>query len=132
MLDNTITLPVDTLNNGTTTNLSYTRYDEYLNRTGYISENHQPGERDTLTFYRTLAKSVGTFKGTRKTTAKFTRDFEVATTDGGAIQAPAIVELNFSVPIGVSTADIVKIRQTAVALLDDDTLMDQLNVLQVI
>lgn len=130
MLDNTITLPVDLLNSGVTTDVDFTRFDEYQNRTVYISENHDPGDRDLLTVYRTFPKVTGTFKGVRKTTVKFTKDVEVPTTDGGTTTSANIVEVNFSIPIGVADADITVLHQRVIALLDQTSLMLRLNSLQ--
>lgn len=132
MLDNSITLSVDTANTGSTTDLTYSRFEELTNRSSYISENHEPGARDTLAFYRTLPKPAGTFKGVRKTSVKFTRDFTVADSAGGTVDSPAIVEVNFSLPIGLTSAQIVEVRQRVLALLDTDTVMDKLNVLQMV
>lgn len=132
MLDNTITLPVDVTNNGTLANVSFTRFEEQLNRSTYISDAHEPGKRDILAFYRSFPKPSGTFKGVRKTTVKFTTDTEVADSIGGTIECPIIVEVNFSLPIGVTVAQIVEMRQRILALLDNDTIMDNVNVLQMV
>lgn len=123
MLDNNYTLAVDVANNGTPVDLTYTRFDEYNNRTVYISENHEPGNEDKLTFYRTLPTSSGNFKGTRKTAFKFSVDVVVPGVDGTDIQSTCILEVSSSLPVGVS-ADLAKeIRQRALALIDNDTIM---------
>lgn len=132
MLADNITLPIDVLNNGTTVDLTFDRYEELLNRSTYISSVHEPGKRDIVAFYRTLPKTAGTFKGVRKSTVKFTSDLTVADNAGGTIDCPFILELNFSIPIGVSNATIVAMRQRAIALLDQDTIMDKLNDLQMV
>lgn len=132
MLDNIITLPVDIQNTGTTTNLDYQRFDSFQNRSVYISENHLPGNRDTLSFYRTFPKVAGNFKGVRKSTFKFSRDVTVDTVDGGTTDSQLIIEVSCSFPVGVTTAQILEARQRAVALLDKDAVMDQLHDLQVI
>lgn len=132
MLDNVITLPVDELNNATLVDEVFNRYDEYQNRTVYISENHTPAMRDLMTLYRTFPKQVGNFLGTRKTSIKFTRDFTVATADGGTTIAPAIVEFSISLPVGVTDAEAVTLRQRSVALIDNDTIMNKFNGLQII
>lgn len=127
-----ITLSVDLLNTGILTDIDYRRVEEYLNRSSYISEEHEPGKRDTLAFYRTPYKSTSTFKGTRKTSVKFTVDEDVLAPDGTTTSAPAIIEVNFSIPVGVTAAQILVYRQRLIALLDSDTIMDDLNVLQLI
>lgn len=132
MLSNDITIAVDTENTGVTADLTYKRYDEYQNRTIYISENHDPGARDLLGIYRTFPKPVGVFKGVRKTSVKFTKDFTVGTSDGGETQSPGIIEINFSFPVGLLPAQTVELRQRAIALLDLDVVMAELNDLQVI
>lgn len=132
MLNDVITLPVDTLNNGVTTDLDYIRFDEYQNRTVYISENHTPAMRDLLTFNRTFPKQIGTFFGTRKTAAKFTCDNVVATNDGGTVISPAIVEISSSLPIGLTDAQLTEVRQRVIALIDQDLLMNKFQGLQII
>lgn len=132
MLDNEITLAVDTANTGVTTDVVYSRYDSYQNRSVFISDTHQPDNRDLLTFSRTFPKVAGTFRGVRKTSVKFTEDCEVSTNDGGTTLSSQIAEVKFSIPVGVPTAAIIAFRQKVVALLDDDDVMSPLNDLQMI
>lgn len=132
MLDNSITLPVDETNaGGATTGHLFTRHEEYQNRSLYIGNGHLPGEaRNQLTFYRTAPKPSANFKGTRKTSVKLTRDCVVTGVDGSQLTAPRIVEVSFSFPVGTAAADVVLDRQTILALLDSDSIMDALNVQQ--
>lgn len=129
----TITLNVDYLNDGTTTAEVYSRFSDVENRSTYIGASHVPEARDTMQFYRTAPTKNGNFKGVKKTTVKFTRDFDVEGVDSATtLTSPAIVEVNFSIPMGVSAADTVKLRQRVLALLDDDTVMAALNDQQMI
>lgn len=130
MLDNVITLPVDVANDTTLVETDFSRFDEYNSRTVYISENHLPDSRDLLTFYRTFPKPAGTFKGVRKTAVKFTQDTEVENSVGETIAAPSIVEVSFSLPVGVTAAKATELRQRVIALLDNDTIMNKLNLVQ--
>lgn len=132
MLSNTITLSVDEQNNSSLVDVDFQRFDAFQNRSLYISEDHEPGMRDTLTFYRTLPKQSGNFKGVRKTSFKFSEDVVVATTDMTDTISSHICEVSFSIPIGVTPAQQMKIRQRAIALLDSDSIMTQLNDLQVV
>lgn len=132
MLDDSLVIAVDTLNTGTTTDTTYSKYEEQINRSVYIADSHEPGKRDLLTVYRSLPKPVGVFKGVRKSAVKFTVDYEVDDSAGGIIDCPAIVEISFSLPIGVSAGAILTLRQRAVALLDQDGIMDKINVLQMV
>lgn len=130
MLDNTITLSVDEENDGTgNVDHVFTRQEEYLNRTLYVGDGNLPGEnRNTVGFYRTAPKPSGNFKGTKKTAMKLTRDSSVTAVDGSTIVAPRIWEISCSLPVGVAAADILLDRQTLIAALDDDDLMDALNI----
>lgn len=130
MLTNEIVLPVDTLNTGVTTNLSYTRFDEYNNRTVYISENHEAGSPDTLTFYRTLPKVSGSFKGVRKSAFKFSRAVTVPDTTGTDIDSAIIMEVSLSLPVGVLKPATLEMRQAVIALLDKDTVMEAFHDIQ--
>lgn len=128
MQSNVITLNVDELNNDTTVSTPYTRFDEYQNRTVYVGENHTLASRDQLTLYRSFPSPSGNFKGVGKSSFKLSRDFIVDGADGvSQLVSPMIIEVKVSIPIGVSDADVLKMRQTAVAMLDLDTVMDELN-----
>lgn len=123
-----ITLAVDTLNSGSTTNYDFTRFEETLNRTIYAGEDHTIDSRDQLAIYRTAPKRTGNFKGVAKTSTKFTRDITILGVDGLAnLTAPIIIEVSFSIPVGCTTAQMVGMRQRAIALLDSDTIMNDLN-----
>jgi hypothetical protein len=127
MLDNSITLTVDEANDGSTTadvDLVYTRYDEYQNRSLYTGENHSLTAKDTIGFYRTFPKTSGNFRGMAKSAVKLTADQSVAGVDQtSTVVAPAIIDLKFAFPVGMSAADTKKLRMRAVAMLLDDTVM---------
>lgn len=131
MLANEITLTVDEANDGDTTadvDHVYTRFEEFQNRTTYIGATHSLSNRDTLGFYRTFPKANGNFKGVIKNAVKFTKDLSVIGVDGVAtLTSPLIVEVNFSIPVGATTAEVLLARQKALALLDLDTVMNKLN-----
>lgn len=123
MLDDTITLAVDVANNATTVDKDFSRFDVYQNRTVYISEDHSILSPDTLSFYRTLPKTSGNFRGQAKTAFKFSKSLTVAGIDGADVQAPFILEVSASIPVGATEATMMEIRQRAIALLDRDDLM---------
>ena len=128
MQDNVITLAVDELNNATTVNHVFNRYDLFQNRSVYTGANHQLTARDLLTLYRTQAKASGNFRGVAKTSVKFTQDFAVDAVDGiSSLTSPIIAEITFSIPVGVTVADQLVMRQRLIALLDDDAVMVPLN-----
>lgn len=123
-----ITLSVDELNNATLVDETLSRFEENLNRSVYVGENHTVVTKDTLTFYRTFPKQNGNFRGVAKTSCKFSRDMAVAGVDSlTTISAPIIIEISFSIPVGVSAADVLLHRQRAIALLDQDAVMTPLN-----
>ena len=128
MLENTITLAVDKLNTGATTNVVFSRQEEYQNRAKYISPAHTLALRDTLDFYRTFPTKTKDFNGVAKSGFKFTVDTEVPGVDASATRvSPQIAEVSFSLPIGFKTAQLVELRQRIIALLDNDALMLRLN-----
>lgn len=133
MQPNVITLPVDTLNNGTPTDESYTRYDAYQNRATYIGASHTADSRDTLTLYRTFPTKNANFKGVMKTSVKFSKDIAVAGVDSStSLTAPIIFEVNCSIPVGATDAEILLARQRLIALLDLDSVMVPLNSQQMV
>lgn len=129
MQANQLTISVDAANDGNPANEVYTRYEEYQNRASYIGANHTPDDRDLLAIYRTFPTKSGNFKGTAKSSVKFTKDVEVAGVDSSTtITAPIILDLSFSVPVGATSADLKHARQRLLALLDTDAFMDSLNI----
>lgn len=127
-----ITIPVDTANTGTTTDLTLKRVEEHLHRSVYITPDHLPDARDTCTLYRTPIKKTSTSRGVMKTAFKFSTDVIVGSPSGEDVDAVLIGEVNFSVPVGVTAATMLLLRQRIIALLDDDTIMDDLMRLQVV
>lgn len=128
MLDDVITLPVDVLNDGNTVDAVFTRFEESLNRTVYISGEHSIELPDTLSFYRSPVKPSGNFKGVAKTATKFSKHHVVDGVDGVAqLASPLIIGISYSIPIGVTPAQVLVARQRAIALSDIDAIMDELN-----
>jgi hypothetical protein len=128
MQPNTITLNVDPLNDGNPAPELYERFEEFQNRSVYIGANHVPELRDQLALYRTFPNKSGNFKGVLKTTTKVTRDFVVPGVDSGTtLTVPGIIETSYSLPVGLTEAQIVEIRQASVALQDLDSVMTELN-----
>lgn len=127
MQPNEIVLDVNDDNDDGTTptvEVTMTRFDEYQNRSEYISDTHTISVRDKLGLYRTQPKQSGNFRGTAKSAVKFTTDHSVAGVDAATtIIAPAIVEVGFSFPVGMTAAQCLVMRMKAVALLQDDTVM---------
>lgn len=128
MLDNIITLAVDEANTSSTTDHAYSRFDEYQNRSIYNGPDNTLSEREILGFYRTKPSKSGNFKGVAKSSFKFTKDLSVEGVDSTtAVTAPIITTISQSIPIGATTAEVLEERQKAIALLDDDSIMDRLN-----
>lgn len=132
MQPDTITLAIDELNNATLVNKVFTRFDEYQNRSVYNSADHTIVAKDTLSLYRTPPKTSGNFRGTAKTAVKFSKDLVVLGVDGSNLNAPIILEVSFSIPVGATTAQMLSLRQRVIALLDRDDIMVPLNHLQMI
>lgn len=127
MQSNQITLAVDTLNSGSTTNQVYDRTEEQVNRSTYSGPGHTFASRNIMQFYRTLPVRSGSFLGAAKTSVKFTEDVTVPSSDGEDTKFPLICEVSFSVPVGTSSAKTKELRQRALALLDTDAIMAALN-----
>jgi hypothetical protein len=125
MQANQVTLSVDYLNDATTTDEVYSRANFFGNRSVYHGASHSSVLRDTISIYRSDVKPNGNFKGVQKNSFKLSKDVEVTGADGLAtLTAPSIGEINFSIPVGTTSADKLKLRQRIIALLDDDTVMD--------
>jgi hypothetical protein len=136
MQDNTITLSVnEDGDDGTTAEIDsvFTRFNEFLNRSEYIHANHTLASRDKLGFYRTIPKKVGNFMGTAKSAAKLTKDFLVPGSDSETlIIAPAIMDIGFSFPIGLTPEQTLAFRMRGHALLQHYVVMAALTDKQMI
>jgi hypothetical protein len=131
MQDNVITLAIDTANTGSTTDVDFTRNEELTNRSTYVQKDtHTLAHRYQVQFYRTYPKRSGASLGSRKYAVKITQDFDVPNADGsGSITLPAIVDCQFSLPVGMTVAQSLLMRQGMVALLDRDDIMTDLDVI---
>lgn len=123
-----ITLQVDVANDS---NLVATVFDHIRtegDRSLYICDgSHSDADRDILEFSRIDPKPGGNSFGTRKSFVKFTQDDAVPAKDGiNQNTLPVIGEVKFSVPVGVTAATKLALRQRIIALLDDDAVMDAL------
>jgi hypothetical protein len=124
MLDNTLSIDVDEANNASTVQHDYRKHNVYENRSVYYGPNHSQTNRELLGFYRTEATKSGNYRGVSKNSIKLTHDVEVEGVDTTTtVTAPAIAEISFSLPVGTTAAKKVLMRQTLIALLDDDTFM---------
>jgi len=105
------------------------RHEETTTRSTYVDDaSHSVDSRDIMQLYRTAAKRNGESRGTSKSAVKLTSDVSVPNASGsGDIVLPLIAEVSFSVPVGVTAAQTLELRQQLVALLDDDAVMAALN-----
>ena len=118
MLAETVVLPVDILNNGTTTNRNYTRYQEFLDRSVYKGPSHTLMRRDTLGFYRTPIKPNGSNNGVAKSAGKLTQDIVVPGKATTEVVLPMIGNFDFSIPVGATAAQTLEFRQRMIAVID--------------
>lgn len=118
MQANTITLAVDILNSGSTTNQAFERVEEQVNRSTYNGPGHTFASRNQMQFYRTNPVRSGAFLGAVKSSVKFTEDVTVDDAEGNDRVAPAIAECSFSIPVGTTAAKTLELRQRMIAALD--------------
>lgn len=119
MQPNTIAYTFDHDNDGGTAAIAMTltRHAEELNSSTYRTGSHNTEAPDTLKFYRTAPKRSGNFLGAQKVSVKRTTTHVVDTADGLETKAPGIVELSFSIPVGVSNADKLKMLMDHIGFL---------------
>jgi len=131
MQPNTIALDVNDDNDDGTTPVvtaTYSRYDEYQNRAEYIAEDHTLALRNKLGIYRTFPKPSGNFLGVAKSAIKFTQDYSLAGADATTtITAPGIIEVSFSLPVGMTPAQTLELRMRVAAMIVTDAVMAPLN-----
>lgn len=108
MQPNTIAYTYDHDNDGGTTAalaVLLTRHAEEVNKTTYRTAAHNDTVlQDLGQFYRTAAKRSGDFLGTEKTAFKRTKTHVVPNAAGIDTKVPAIAELSFSLPYGMTSA----------------------------
>lgn len=126
-MSESITLPVDVANNGTIVNQVIELFDAVTGRKEYHFATHDFHARDIVIFNRSLPKPNGNFPGTRKASFKFTKDVTVTGVDPATqVKAPGILEINSSLPVGLTAADALLLRQRAIAILDSVFISDVL------
>lgn len=119
------TLHVDTANNGTLTDEVISLFDAVPGRKEFHFPGHTFSSREQVVFSRSLPKPSGNFAGTRKTSFKITDDEIVDGVDPLTdVKVPGILEVNCSLPVGISSAAAKKMRQRVIAILDNDLLME--------
>lgn len=122
-----LTLPVDVANNGTIVNQVVDLFEAVTGRKEYHFQTHDFQSRDQLVFTRALPKVNGNFAGTRKAAFKLTKDTTVVGMDPSTqVKAPGILEISSSLPVGLSAADALLLRQRAIAILDSMFISDVL------
>lgn len=124
---NEITLSVDYLNDGVTfTPEVYEQLDDSQpNRTVYSGENHANDARDLMTLYRSFPTKNGNFKGVQKSSIKMTKDHQVAGVDASTeITGTSIIDISMSLPVGLTVAEELVLRQRAAAALVHDFVVD--------
>lgn len=131
MQPNVITLNVDENRDGALTanvDYLYERFDTFNSRSIFNGPSHLPDSRETLSLYRTPAKANGNFRGTQKSSFKFTTDIEVAGVDGTTtIVSPIIFEVSASIPLGATSAQVLLEQQRIVAALNHTSFSGDLN-----
>jgi len=126
MQADSLTLAVDTLNNGTTSNQTFTAISRETNKSTYSRSDASSANRRDLAFLRKFPTRSGNFLGATKVTFKFTDTYSVQGVDSNPLSTLLVGEVSFSIPVGVAAADAKEFRQRLLAVLDNDTVMDKL------
>lgn len=127
MLDNLITVSVDEADDTVLVPTEFRRFEEFQNRSIYIGPGHSLESRYLLGFYRTPPKRVGNYRGTAKSALKLTEDVIVDGADSTTqLVMPQLGEISFSIPVGTPDASALRLRQSLVAILQNDDLWQRL------
>ena len=92
---------------GTTAELAVllTRFREESEKTTYVTAAHSDTVmQDTFAFYRTPAKRSGDSFGVERTATKRTKTHTVVNAAGLSVKVPVVVDLGFSIPVGLTVA----------------------------
>lgn len=74
------------------------------NQMGYIGASKTVSTKDDVVLKRTAPKATDTFSGVGRTSAKMTRTLTL--TGAKSLAGDALVEINVSVPVGYTAADV--------------------------
>lgn len=121
-----LTVDYDGEGSGTAATEEWSNFDRLSNRSVYHSDAHTPILRDTLTIYRTLPKPTPTFYGVQKSAVKLSMDVTVAIPNGETTRSPIIFELSASIPVGASSADVLKQEERIKGLIYNRDFMTRL------
>lgn len=128
MLETTIVLSVDKANNASPVSETFTRDGNINpNKSLYYGDLNTVDSKETLVFTRVPAKINGNFKGTQRSSQKYSRKFVVTGVDGANIDVIATTECVDSFPVGLTDAQKLELRQYMVALRDNDTVMNAIH-----
>lgn len=121
MLTSTIVLPVDVLGNNVLVDQTYTldvRNDE-KRVSIYTGPSHSFLAEDIVQIQTFLPQRAGNFNGVVKASAKIRETQVIPGFDSTtSITTPAILKIESSLPVGISTAAVTEIRNRAIALID--------------
>jgi len=125
MLDLTLTLSVDKANDSNAVNEVFTRDGGAVapNKSLYYGDLHTVDAKETLAFARVPAKVNGNFKGTNRSSQKYSRTFTVLAVDGSNMDVIATTECIDSFPAGMTSAQKKEMRQYMISVRDNDTIM---------
>jgi hypothetical protein len=127
MLANVITFDSGIAAIATPSEQDYERFSESANGSIYHGPLHTDGSRDIIAFKRNEPQASGNFRGTRKVSAKITRDMSVPGVDTtSTVVAPFICELSVSTPIGLEDEDIDAYLNLAIGMLMSAEVRDDL------
>lgn len=127
MLPNEISYAVDVAMNDVDVTTVCRRSDYVGGKSLYKLPGHTASSRNQLQFFRNEPKNTGNFRGTRRTSAKLTREISVPGVDATtSVVVPIIIELSCSFPLGVSDSDAIAARQFIAAVLADGPNIDLL------
>jgi|FLTM01.1.fsa_nt_gi hypothetical protein len=107
------------------TDLTFVEHDKSQSgKATYIdADNHSTTERHTMDLYRTPSTPSGNNLGTRRFALKFTDDFTVSDAEGNDVVRPAITQVSFAIPEGLTEAQCrALLRKIATACLSAEAL----------
>jgi len=120
-----LTVDAGTAAIATPDNKEYKQFRENGKNTVFTGPNHTEERRDLLVISAGDPVKSGNYRGTRKTSAKFTRDEDVAGVDSTtSLTSPMIFEVNASIPVGLETEDVEPYIKRLIGFLMTDEALD--------
>jgi hypothetical protein len=123
---NDIIIAVDAANDGNPVNETYSILDPGQGKSVWTLDGTSLEDKVTLSLFATPPKRSGNFQGVIRSGGKFTLGVSVPAVNDETNKSVSIMNIEFSIPLGTSEADVIHLCQRGVGFLANAVLMKDL------